>query len=117
MKNKLWIIAGVAIAVFCLIGQKDCRGAADFDPIAWRNGDYRTRGMMCRSLASSNILVGKNRDEVVQLLGPPDEDWPEFTKYAIDLGGIWERWMMRYNFMIEFDKESGTVTTAHLIDA
>ena len=114
----LWIAIALIVIGFVLFAPKDFQSNnALFQADQWRYGDYRVRGTMCRDLSEKKILIGKTRSEVKNILGEPEQDYDEFTKYAIDLGSIWERWMIRYNFMIDFDKETGLVTSAHLMDA
>lgn len=42
-----------------------------FDAAGWKNGDDRTRLGMAKDLVSSGILIGKTKEEAIQLLGEP----------------------------------------------
>lgn len=59
-----------------------------FDAAAWRAADGGARdcprGEMVTSLAASELRAGRRRDELVALLGPPDEhDAPRWCSWRI----------------------------------
>lgn len=57
-----------------------------FDSISWKTGDVRTRGEMVASLLGQPLLFGRNRDEVLAVLGKPDEDHETLFLYRVDVG-------------------------------
>ncbi len=57
-----------------------------FDSLSWRQGDVRMRGEMTASLQRQALLRNKSRDEVLALLGKPDEDREYQLRYQVDVG-------------------------------
>jgi hypothetical protein len=47
--------------------------AVDFDSEGWKSGDQTQRTKMALRLSQSHVLLGKSVQEVLDLLGPPDE--------------------------------------------
>ena len=83
-----------------------------FDQNEWKKSGARVRGRMYSNLLSQKILLGKTRHEVIEMLGEPDETYPDIIKYAIDLGGIDERWLQRYFLFISFDERTNEAIKA-----
>jgi len=57
-----------------------------FDSQSWKQGDLRMRGEMVESLQSQALLRNKSRDEVLALIGKPDEDRGYQLRYEVDVG-------------------------------
>jgi hypothetical protein len=92
-----------------------CPSDLAFDAARWRAGDAYLRGRMAPSLFHGKILQGKTRAEVVELLGPPDEErFGGAMKYEFYLSGShslnWKEWLC-----ISFD-ESEKVGEVEMID-
>jgi hypothetical protein len=45
-----------------------------FSSEGWKQGDALTRGRMLKDLRESGILIGKTKQQVTDLLGPPDTE-------------------------------------------
>jgi hypothetical protein len=72
-----------------------------FDSAQWADADLRTRGRMVDDLLRRELLLGKTRNEVIQLLGEPDFDSTEeltYLSYQVDIGHAYV-----YDMMIVFD--------------
>jgi hypothetical protein len=74
-----------------------------FDSIAWQAGDVRLRGQMSESLRTEPFLRDKTRDEVLALLGKPDEDHEGQLRYRLDVGRRigWRPFLV--TLFVEFD--------------
>ena len=62
-----------------------------FDSSAWKAGGVRQRGRMARNLDNSGILLGKTREEVIDMLGLSDADDGSMTYRYVHgdlLGGM-----------------------------
>ncbi len=70
------------------IGRSDGLADRTFDADIWRAGDRRVRGAMVQDLEARKLLLGMNKDRVIDLLGSPDaSDTFGYTlEYAVDLG-------------------------------
>jgi len=107
------------IIVFC-ISISSCKDFQDnnlkFEQNEWKKADVRIRGRMYRSLIEEKILLGKTRDEVIEILGEPEQTDPTFIKYAVDLGAIHERWLQKYFFFVFFDEQTQKVRATAIAD-
>jgi hypothetical protein len=74
-----------------------------FDSSAWRAGDVRVRGQMAESLRTQSLLRDKTKDEVLALLGKPDEDHESQLQYRLDVGRRigWRPFLV--TLFVEFD--------------
>jgi hypothetical protein len=67
----------------------------EFDSATWKSGNHTVRGTMYFDLFDKHTLTNKRRDEVLQLLGPPDKkvtiEGREVWLYRIDVRGEWTR--------------------------
>jgi hypothetical protein len=89
-----------ALLLLLLLGCGDPKHVP-FDALQWANADLRTRGRMVDDLLRRELLLGKNRNEVIQLLGEPDSDSAEeliCLSYQVDIGHAYT-----YDMMIVFD--------------
>jgi len=85
------MLVGVAVAcVLIVAGYTSLRDYSfrqcQFDSSAWQAGDVRVRGQMSESLRAQSLLRDKTRDEVLALLGKPDEDHEGQLRYRLDVG-------------------------------
>ena len=102
------VLAGVIVA--CVLAGAAYTSLRDysfrprqFDSIAWQSGDVRVRGQMSESLWTQSLLRDKTRDEVLALLGKPEEDHEGQLRYRLDVGRrIWWRPFL-VTLFIEFD--------------
>ena len=63
-----------------------------FDSVAWKSprattGDYSLRSRMVDDLLSRRILIGKNKKQILALLGKPDSEVGNQFQYSLG----WER--------------------------
>lgn len=86
-----------------------------FDSSVWRQGDVRVRGEMVESLRAQPLLREKTRDEILALLGKPDEDHDGQLRYRVDVGRrvAWRPSMV--TLFVEFD-EKMRVHRAEVVD-
>ena len=67
----------------------------EFDSAKWKSGNHTVRGTMYFDLFQKHTLTNKTRDDVLQLLGPPDKkvtiEGREVWLYRIDVQGEWDR--------------------------
>ena len=111
---------GVCVAV--PVGNYLLYSTRPFDADRWQRGDSRQRARMVADLRFSGILLGKSRNEVVELLGPPDREYGSGLEYDYIHGDLlsqlldlpfanWRQWVW-----IEFDEESGQVQRVEMRD-
>jgi hypothetical protein len=86
----------------------------EFDSEQWKTGDKKVRASMVR------ILIGKNQDEVKNLLGEPDrktdnERVNEYI-YLVDLGHKYGSDPWYYFYKVRFDQEKSTAQESFLTD-
>ena len=107
-------------ALFLVIGLlvSGCSNSATFDPEIWKHGNHRQRGKMVRELIRSEILVGKTKEEVTDLLGPPDSGAEETQDlfYIVDLGYRFGSKPWTYQFHVKFSSEHDVVETVWYAD-
>jgi len=108
-RRLLVVLLGVAaaLAVFSLSTCDPFFFGTAFDSPAWISGDDRTRGRMVNDLFRSQCLVGLYRDEVVQLLGPPDSGEGGHYRYTVDIGRrfAFRKWV----YWLDLEFEEGTL--------
>ncbi|MBL8003411.1 MAG: hypothetical protein JNL05_15765 [Flavobacteriales bacterium] len=85
------VVIGAAFFVAYLsgaLGKRDRTADRAFDPLAWRQGDRRTRGAMTADLEHSARLIGLTKGEVLDLLGAPtaSDTAGHALAYVVDLG-------------------------------
>ena len=88
---RLKLLTVVSLCVVLALGYSSLRDVTfrtrSFIPSAWRGGDCRIRGEMVDSLQARNVLGGKTREEVLALLGTPDDNGSGSSiGYRIDVG-------------------------------
>src|SRR5689334_22361339 len=107
-KNLVKIVAGV-LAVF-VVGFAAYTSLRDysfhqrqFEASAWNQGTVRVRGEMVESLRGQSLLREKTREEVLALLGKPDEDHEGLLRYRVDVGRriAWRPFLV--TLIVEFD--------------
>lgn len=78
-----------------------------FDSTAWKEGTPRTRGQMVTSLQAQSLLLKKSREEVLALLGRPDEEIQGQLRYRVDVGRriAWEPFLL--TLIVEMDEKAG----------
>lgn len=100
----------VLIILFCafLFGCDFKTNNLKFDSEKWKTADLRTKGRMSRDLRDSNLLIGKTKSEVENLLGKPKFDGENWT-YTIDVGDRFGTHVWTHNLILLFDKNTNTV--------
>ena len=69
-----------------------------FDTEKWKTGTQLERGNMATDLVESTILIGKNKTEVISILGQPKDSTITNFHYIIDYG-----YMTKFHLDISFD--------------
>lgn len=104
-KKSRLVLCIVVGCILVLAGYTSARDFSfrqrQFDSGTWRNGHVRVRGEMVQSLREQ--LIGKSRDEVLALLGKPDENDQRLLRYRVDVGRriAWRPFMVTLS--VEFD--------------
>ena len=65
---RLVLAAVITAALLCGCSRSDSK----FDSKAWKAGGSSSRGTMVQDLTDRELLIGRTRSEVVDLLGEPD---------------------------------------------
>ena len=123
MARRLLIGAAAAIAVAAGAWYAAYVPPLPFNASIWRaredlvSDSLHVRGRMAEGLVSSGALIGKSRDEIVGLLGPPpstdkfrDHDLVYWLCPDRGLWGIDSEWLV-----MDFD-EAGVVADADVIE-
>lgn len=111
MKKLIYILF---ISFFWSCSGKNKDGQEPFDTDKWINGTEAQRGAMYDFLIDSIGLTNKQEEEILVLLGTPDEDisvediddYQRTLKYYVDKGD-----MFVYDLMLFLDKDSIVVAT------
>jgi hypothetical protein len=70
---KITILVGMLYMLFLIFWVVyHVTNRVEFDSNLWKTSGSRVRGQMTSSLLRSKLLNGKNAEEVVTILGPPD---------------------------------------------
>ncbi|MDO5970237.1 hypothetical protein Q4Q35_10500 [Flavivirga aquimarina] len=85
--------------------------AEKFNKEKWRNGSQIERGNMSADLVESEILIGKNKNQVIKLLGNPKDSTKVNFHYLIDFG-----YMTPFHLDVNFDMTNNKVKDVTLID-
>lgn len=81
------IIVVVAFAAGVALIWPECAPRSiPFDSAQWKAGDARLRGKMVRELPGSTLLFGKDEEQVLQILGKPDDQSQTKWGYRVDTG-------------------------------
>jgi len=102
----------------CLIGLA-LLSACDRDPLPfvsseWKKGSVSTRGAMTGDLIRSGRLIGRPRDEVEALLGPPD--YRDARVFSYDVVTIARCRVWRCQLDVVFGLTSDRVESAAVSD-
>ena len=109
------LIGGIALPVIPVISQV-LYSSRSFEADHWRSGDVRQRARMVSDLLRREVLSGKSRAEIADLLGPPDGEgavvWEYDYIYGDLIGDAFELpfsgW--RYSMCVRFDHAPGSVS-------
>ncbi len=64
------------------------------------------------------LLIGKSKPEIIDILGNPSREAPEFVSFEINRGNILKKIDVARDYVvIEFDEETGTVKKISIADA
>lgn len=103
----------IILSIFSLVTACDTHTATnektDFNKDKWQAGDWLTKGKMVDNIASESILIGKTKNEVIELLGQPNDSTYTSDRYywTIDRGlktgplGLGGTWLFKLN--VNFD--------------
>ena len=82
-----------------------------FDSAKWKAGDASLRRSMAQDISNRNLFDGMSRNEVIQLLGPPDHADMIFLAYDVDNSSVIVRSLLgeRINMIVGFDGSGETV--------
>ncbi|HCE44721.1 MAG TPA: hypothetical protein DET40_14360 [Lentisphaeria bacterium] len=87
--SPLYFTAFILITITCLVNYGKITQKS-FNSKEWILGNELTRGEMARDLVSSKVLIGKTKEEVVELLGQPSSSKSSFNNdrfyYIVDIG-------------------------------
>lgn len=99
----LMIVSAAVIVRFSPQLYEPFFAARGVDAPGWREGDRLDRGRMARDLESSGRLLGLDRGQVLDLLGPPDDRTEGSMSYSVDLGDRFGSHPWLYRLRVEFD--------------
>ena len=110
--KKLIFILSISFFWSCTGNKKS--GQEPFDTDKWINGTQAQRGAMYDFLIDSIGLIDKQEEEILVLLGSPDEnipvedidDYQRIFKYYVDKGDMYV-----YDLMLFSDKDNTVVAT------
>ena len=113
--KKIIIILSLAILVISCKNINDTKDNKQnvrmkFNSESWKKGDFKLRGKMSNDLVDSEILIGKTKDEVIELLGKFDGELSDMIFYKIDVGIIFGSGKWLYMLMIYFDESNNLVS-------
>jgi len=89
-------------------------GRDHFDSAEWKASDQNGRRKVAIDLIDRKLALGKDRAEVIELLGEPDVSESDWIKYYIDSSRF--RILDRQFMLVSFDKASGKAMYVTLAD-
>jgi len=100
------LAVGLAAILYCTPVIRGPVEDIGFSPDGWAAGDARMRGRMARDVMASRVLLGKSRDEVRRVLGPPDAVGVAgaYYRYRVDVGYRWVLRPVPYDLVVRFMK-------------
>ena len=88
-----------------------------FSGVAWRRGSVEVRGTMAPGIIDSQLLMGKTRDDVKKLLGPPDNEGESLVLYEVDPGRFFGfPHFFKWYLEMQFDEKTGRVKNVGFAD-
>jgi len=102
------------ISLFLVLSISACGNKIEekkFDAEKWKIGSQIDRGNMSTDLVESKILVGKNKSDVLHLLGEPKDSSNTNFHYLVDLG-----YMTPFHLDVSFDLINKKVIEVTLAD-
>ncbi len=89
-----------------------------FSKDEWKKNNIRLRGRMSGSLLEQkHLLAEKTKEEIIEILGEPDESGNHYLKYRIDWGSILEASIQKYFIIIEINPLNNKVNKIAIIDS
>jgi len=95
-----------------------------FNKELWEKGDWKIRGQMVDNIINDSILIGKDREQVINLLGyddlKNDDSTPTYFSYIVDIEknigplGFGGKWLFDLN--IAFDSITNKVVYVNCRD-
>lgn len=83
----------------------------NFDSEKWKKGDIRARGKMVYDLQNSKLLIGKNEQEVNELLEKEDFLSPKTEIYVIDTNTVSDNFLF-----VNYDEGTQKVSSTRIGD-
>ena len=124
--RKCWYVGLFLLAYSgCLaipLGDELLYSSKAFDSQAWRAGDVRQRARMVEELRWSGTLIGRTRQEVLELLGPPNSQSAAAMAYLYIHGNVLGDWLdLPFSnwselLVVEFDPVSGRASEVQTQD-
>lgn len=109
------MMGGIIFGIFFLywIFRSDFK-ERPFESKAWKQGGHRLRGEMSADLERRGLLLGKNKNEIRELLGDPPGSGEAVWGYTLDLGHSFGGWP--YHLYLYFDTNRNVVTNVMNMD-
>jgi hypothetical protein len=86
-KVAIGVVAAAILGVAAYTSLRDISfHQRPFDSSVWQRGGLRVRGEMVDSLRDRALLTSRTPDEVIAVLGKPDEDHNGQLRYRVDVG-------------------------------
>ncbi|WP_299383909.1 hypothetical protein [uncultured Lacinutrix sp.] len=103
----------IIIVILLLISFSNCtdNNTKKFETTKWKNASPREQGLMASDLVESNILIGKSKSEVLELIGTPKDSSAINFHYLIEFG-----YMAPFHLDVNFNKNENKVIDVTLID-
>src|SRR5438094_9834465 len=104
MKRTVAVLVGLAafIAVLVVLWPKNQPRSLPFNSAQWKSGDRVLRGKMARQLPGSQLILGKNEKQVLEILGDPDHRSETEWAYHVDIGVKFLFHPWSYNLTVRF---------------
>lgn len=115
MKMVLRLILINLILLSCGKNHQDSNDKK-FDSEEWLKGNMKTKGEMTNNLLEINLLEGKNKSQVLTILGEPDQQTKSRIHYTVDPGIKYMNESWTYWLTVEFDTIENKVEKVWLSD-
>ncbi|MEZ4887017.1 MAG: hypothetical protein R3E32_19965 [Chitinophagales bacterium] len=100
----------------CGINSESELNNVKFSSEKWKVSDWREKGRMTDDIVENDLLIGKTKTEIVEMLGEPVQQTEDRFHYTVDIGikYMYDTWL--YWLSVDFDTIEHKVNQVWLAD-
>ena len=118
MVIKTIVAVLICIVVVASTSCSETPQPVQFESPKWKSGNTTVRRAMSWDISERNLLIGLSRDDVLQLLGPPEYQEVAFFAYNTDTRKAAERLFSsaQLHMIVALDESTGLVKSVGFVD-